>query len=94
EIDIMISGHSGIRTYENFGNRIYVSPGRNAEFVGKLNLKIIKIDKGQYSIFDHNNKFYSLNIDSIPVDIKAKNIVDSMKKVFKIKSKSLPSEDY
>ena len=94
EIDIMVSGHSGIRTHEKFGNRIYVSPGRNAEFIGKLNLKIKKNDKGQYSIFDHENKFYSMNIDSIPVDVKAKNIVDSMKKVFNIKSKPLPSEDY
>ena len=55
-IDIMISGHSGVRTYENFGNRIYVSPGRNAEFVGRLNLNIKKNDEGHYSIFDYKNK--------------------------------------
>ena len=48
----------------------------------------------KYEISDHKNKFYSMHIDSIPVDIKAKNIVDSMKKVLNIKSKPLPSEDY
>ncbi|MDA3839103.1 MAG: hypothetical protein PF574_09010 [Candidatus Delongbacteria bacterium] len=93
-IDIMISGHSGIKTYENFENRIYVSPGRSSEFVGKLNITMNKNDKGMYKISDHKNRFYSMHIDSIPVDIRAKNIVDSMKRDFNMEINVNKSNDY
>jgi 2',3'-cyclic-nucleotide 2'-phosphodiesterase (5'-nucleotidase family) len=93
-IDIMISGHSGIKTYEKFGNRIYVSPGMNSEFVGKLNISMNKNDKGLYKISNHKNRFYSMHIDSIPVNMKAKNIVDSMKKNLNMEIIINKSNDY
>ncbi|NOR45123.1 MAG: hypothetical protein GQ534_06000, partial [Candidatus Delongbacteria bacterium] len=93
-IDIMVSGHSGIRIYESFGNRIYVSSGRNSEYVGKLNISMNKNDKGMYKISGHQNRFYSMHIDSIPVDIKAKNIVDSMKRDFNMEININKSNDY
>ena len=93
-IDIMVSGHSGVITYENFENRIYVSPGKNSELVGKLNISMNKNDKGMYKISNHKNRFYSMHIDSIPVDIRAKNIVDSMKRDLNMEVNINKSNDY
>lgn len=94
DIDVMVSGHSGIRTYETFDNRVYVSPGRNSEYVGILKLIMNKNSKGMYNIEELRNRFHSMHIDSIPEDIGARMLVDSMKSINKIDMKTEKDNDY
>jgi hypothetical protein len=78
-IDIMISGTNRKNESFNFDQKIYVSSGSSAEFVGKL-----VIEKTSKEI-SYRNSFIKMDYDLIPEDEKSKQFVDSLKNKLGIK---------
>ena len=64
EIDIFISGHNNILTADKFDNRIYISSGKNGEYIGIIeidytlndNLVINKLTPGLSDLFFNRSK--------------------------------------
>lgn len=78
-IDIMISGTNQKNESFNFDQKIYISSGSSAEFVGKL--VIAKTSKE----IKYKNSFIRMDYDLIPEDERSKQLIDSLKNKLGIK---------